>query len=207
MIGECSSSAAPLSCGVPQGSIIGPILFSLYMLLLGNIIGKHNLSFHCYADNLQVYLPLKPNVSVALDSLLSCINDIKLWLSQNVLNLNKAKTEYIIFGNPNGSAVNLGALFPYLKPAVRNLGVTFDCNMKFDMQISNVVKISFFQLLLLSKVKPFLNSHDLEKVILAFISSRLDYCNAVMLVMFKSKLHLTISTCAKCCCLVFNKYI
>jgi len=124
-------------------------------------------------------LPLKPNVSVALDSLLSCIDDIKIWLSQNFLNLNTAKTDCIIFGNPNGSAVNLGVLTPYVKPAVRNLGVTFDHNMKFDMQISNVVKTSFFQLRLLSKVKPFLNRHDLEKVIHAFISSRLDYCNAL----------------------------
>lgn len=88
-------------------------------------------------------------------------------------------TECIIFDNPNGSAVNLGALAPYLKPAVRNLGVTFDCNMKFDMHISNVVKMIFFQLRLLSKVKPFLNRHDLEKVIHVFISSRLDYCNAL----------------------------
>lgn len=57
--------------------------------------------------------------------------------------------------------------------------MTFDCGMKFDTQISNVVKISFFQLRLLSKVKPFLTRHDLEKALHAFISSRLDYCNAL----------------------------
>ncbi|KAG5268003.1 hypothetical protein AALO_G00228360 [Alosa alosa] len=125
---------------------------------------------------------MKLNDSAALDSLLSCIHDIKLWLSQNFLNLNEAKTECIIFstaGTPNGPALSLGALATYLKPAVRNLGVTFDCNMKFHKQISNVVKTSFFQLRLLAKVKNFLNRHDLEKAIHAFISSRLDYCNAL----------------------------
>ena len=182
MIGDCSSSTAPLSCGVPQGSILGPILFSLYMLPLGVIIGKHNLSFHCYADDLQIYLPMKANDSVALHSLLSCIADIKLWLSENFLKLNEDKTECIIFSasaTQDGPALNLGALASYTRSSVKNLGVTFDCSMKFDKQISNVVRMSFFQLCLLAKVKPFLNRHDLEKAIHALISSRLDYCNAL----------------------------
>uniref|UniRef100_A0A8D0A4W1 Reverse transcriptase domain-containing protein n=1 Tax=Sander lucioperca TaxID=283035 RepID=A0A8D0A4W1_SANLU len=133
MIGDLFSSAAPLSCGVPQGSILGPILFSLYMLPLGAIIGKHKLSFHCYADDLQIYLPIKANDSVALNSLLSCITDIKLWLSENFLNLNEDKTECIIFstsGTQNGPALSLGALASYTRSAVKNLGVTFDCSMK-----------------------------------------------------------------------------
>lgn len=183
MIGDLCSSQASLSCGVPQGSILGPILFSLYMLPLGSIIKKHNLSFHFYADDLQLYLPMRPNENTALTKLLDCIADVKQWLALNFLHLNDSKTECILFATPSMSNVlpaNSGTLAPFFKPHVKNLGVTFDSGLRFDKQIRSVVSTSFFfQLRLLAKVKPFLSRQDLEKAIHAFISSRLDYCNAL----------------------------
>ncbi len=75
-IGEFMTGAAPLTCGVPQGSILAPVLFSLYMLPLGSIFKKHNISFHCYADDTQIYLPLESDKR-GMDNLLACLADVK----------------------------------------------------------------------------------------------------------------------------------
>ncbi len=87
-MGEHYSSNA---CGVPQGSILAPLLFSLYMLPLVSIFRKHGLSFHFYADDTQVYLPVKLN-SLGFESLMACLADVKAF--------NEKKTEIIVF-SPN----------------------------------------------------------------------------------------------------------
>lgn len=76
-------------------SMLAHTLFSLYMLSLGSIFRKYGLSFHCYADDTQFYLPIKQN-SDGLDALLDCLKDIKAWLVLNFLNFNDNKTEIIV---------------------------------------------------------------------------------------------------------------
>ena len=76
-------------------------------------------------------------------------------------------------------SVDLGPLSPYLKDCVTNLGVKFDPDFKFEKQISSVVQKSFYQLRQIAKVKPILSRPDLEKLIHAFITTRLDYCNSL----------------------------
>ena len=94
-IGNCSSRSANLTSGVPQGSILGPILFSIFMLPLGRIIQHHNISFHCYADDTQLYLPINSSNPADVNRLKACLEDVKEWMAQNHLQLNDSKGETI----------------------------------------------------------------------------------------------------------------
>uniref|UniRef100_A0A8C2DQL5 Reverse transcriptase domain-containing protein n=1 Tax=Cyprinus carpio TaxID=7962 RepID=A0A8C2DQL5_CYPCA len=122
VIGGSSFSTTSLSCGVPQGSILWPILFSLYMLPLGSIIARDNIAFHC-------------------GSLIDCNYDIKLWLEHSFLHLNEERTEYILFGESVTS--DFDALTLVLRQTVRNLGVTFDSSLKFD-KLTACLKLIYF---------------------------------------------------------------
>ena len=78
-----------LQIGVPQVSAIGPILFTIYKIPLGNIIRKHGLSFNLYADDTQLYKLFQPGASVStMYRLEAWIQDTKIWLANNLLKLN-----------------------------------------------------------------------------------------------------------------------
>ena len=78
--------------------MLGPILFTLYILPLGNIIRQHGINFHCYADDTQLYLSMKPDETNRLVRLQAFLKDIKTWMTQNCLLINSDKTEVVLFG-------------------------------------------------------------------------------------------------------------
>uniref|UniRef100_A0A3P9MP71 Reverse transcriptase domain-containing protein n=1 Tax=Oryzias latipes TaxID=8090 RepID=A0A3P9MP71_ORYLA len=181
-INNVLSSSAPLLYGVPQGSVLGPLLFSLYLLPLGSILRKHNCAFHCYADDTQIYVPITKKDAHSISPLIKCLEELKIWMALNFLHLNEEKTEVIVFG-PSGNSeshpIALGSLTQSVKSTVTNLGVKMDTGFNLDRQISSVVRSSFFQLRQLAKVKSFLSRKHFETVIHAFVTTRLDYCNSL----------------------------
>ena len=103
-------------------------------------------------------------------------------MSLNFLHFNEKKTEAMVFsGSTVSPLVDLDYLEHYRRPIINNLGVKVDTDLRFDTQIKAVVKSSFFQLRQLAKIKPILQREHFEAVIHAFVTTRLDYCNALYL--------------------------
>lgn len=87
-------SHSPLSCGVPQSYVLGPLLFSHYMLPLSQIINSFNISYHLYANGIQLHFTL--NLLQSLQAPLPCHDTFKIWMSGNYLELNTEKTEVLV---------------------------------------------------------------------------------------------------------------
>ena len=95
IVGSSESSSVTLKCGVPQGSVLGPILFILYTTPLGQICRKHGIHYHLYADDSQLYMTFKPSKpgskEICIQQLEGCISDIRSWMANNMLKLNDEK--------------------------------------------------------------------------------------------------------------------
>ena len=185
-IGSTLSAVCKLIFGIPQGSVLGPLIVHTPLSL---IIGKHKgIKFHLYADDSQVYVHLsQKNASATFEQLNRCLEDIKEWMSTSKLKLNPDKTEFIIFGLKR-QRDKLKACFPPINilgsplcpvDSVKNLGVSFDSDFSLSKHVQNVCKSCFVKLCDFRHVRQFL-THDASVLVAnALVSSQLDYCNSL----------------------------
>ena len=150
IIGNTSSNPRPVDFGVPQGSILGPLLFNLYVAPLQDIVAANNLDSMFYADDSQIYIAIKPNdQSSALATLRNCVNVVINWNTQNMLLCNPGKTEVIQFTsrfvqNPVLSQFSFGNTIIELSDKVRDLGVILDKELNLRQRVNDTCKESYF---------------------------------------------------------------
>ena len=164
--------------GVPQGSVLGSILYLLYTSPLGDIIRRHNVNFHFYADDCQIYFSLDSVSSVTTTRIEACLQDIGTWMSLNKLKLNDDKTELLVIGSGNLSASQLpsftatdGSVIQPLHSA-KNIGVIFDNKLNMERQVSAICKSAFFHIRNISRIRKFLSVSSTKALVHAFVTCR-----------------------------------
>ncbi len=117
---------------------------------------------------------------------MTCVNELKTWLNSNSLSLNLTKTEVLLVGPPTVTKnitdppkIDLEATSIFPTATVKNLGIILDSSLNLDAYISKLSKAAFFQLRRIAKLRSFMSPKDAESLVHAFITSRLDYCNAL----------------------------
>lgn len=187
------SPPLPLNMGVPQGSVLGPILFSIYLLGINKIMTESQIDYVIYADDIQIFSSASPDdLQQTLQRIEQCVSNIRLWLASKRLILNEKKSEFIILGQPRAldkcstDSLTIAQCKIITSSKVKSLGVLLDQSLTMECQVNKIRSAAFYQLRLISRIRRSLNNHLTLLLVRAFVLSHLDFC-ATLLIGMSSK--------------------
>ena len=183
------SEFSNISYGVPQGSVLGPILFNIYVRNFIHMIQEAGYTAHGYADDHQVgkIFSIEFQYNATRCSIPHCLELIACWMKASFLKLNSSKSQVIIFapkqlvGQLYIDEIKLrdGCRIP-VSNLVTNLGFKFDSELTFAPQINAICSSSYKLLRNLASVRKFLSPDDLRTLVQSIIVSRIDNCNSLL---------------------------
>ena len=195
VIDGVQSRLSPLIYGVPQGSVLGPVCFTMYTAPLEDVVrSSDGVELMSYADDTQLYLLINSSekamgkassTATATSQLEQCVHNVKSWMVANRLKLNSGKTEILHITSKFTRRLlpveylQIGLESVQTVSSARNLGVTFDNNFTMTTHINNTCRAANFALRKIGQIRKYLDQRTAEKLVHAFITSRLDYCNSL----------------------------
>jgi len=167
-------------CSVPQGSVLGPLLFILYSSDLPKLATKRDILAFLFADDIQLYRHCSmAAVAVTVLGVRYCVYDISCWMSSHRLKLNPDKTEFLWIGTPNmlsklpagGPQLQLENCVIPVSTEARSLGVIIQSDLEMKRHVQFVSRACFFQLRQLRSIRHSVDVSTASTLIHAFISS------------------------------------
>ena len=181
-----TSPSTVLKYGVPQGSVLGPILFLLYTKPINDIISSKSILSQSFADDTQLHSSCPPNqLEDTVHDMEECIGNVKDWMLRNKLMINDDKTEILLIhpknvSNFQVSSLSVGNSKISFSKEVRNLGVTPTETMNMNKHISNVCKSAYCELRRIAAIRHLLSIEATKTLICSLIFSKLDYCKSLL---------------------------